>query len=93
MKNTLKSGLFIFMSILLLGLVACEDEEVVTELTTAEKIVGVWLADASTGDLGNATAGSGSLAGAAWTSYELIDSAPPVLMDMILRPTVMVMVQ
>ncbi|MBT6938043.1 MAG: hypothetical protein HN982_10735 [Candidatus Marinimicrobia bacterium] len=71
MKNTLKSGLFIFMSILLLGLVACEDEEVVTELTTAEKIVGVWLADASTGDLGNATAGSGSLAGAAWTSYEL----------------------
>ncbi len=71
MKNTLKSVFFLFMSISLLGLIACEDEEKETELTTAEKIVGTWLADASTGDLGNATASSGSLAGAGWTSYQL----------------------
>jgi hypothetical protein len=98
MKNTLKSVFFLFMSISLLGLIACEDEEKETELTTAEKIVGTWLADASTGDLGNATASSGSLAGAGWTSYQLtlnddIHSAPPVVMHMIWCPTVMVMVQ
>ena len=71
MKNTLKSVFFLFMSISLLGLIACEDEEKETELTTAEKIVGTWLADASTGDLGNVNLGSGGLAGAGWTSYGL----------------------
>ncbi len=39
MKNTLKSVFFLFMSISLLGLIACEDEEKETELTTAEKIL------------------------------------------------------
>ena len=41
------------------------------ELTTGQMLIGIWLADATTGDLGNATASSGSLAGAGWTSYQL----------------------
>lgn len=49
----------------------CEDEAEEEELTTADKLVGIWIADATQGDLGNATPASGSLAGAGWTSYEL----------------------
>ena len=41
------------------------------ELTTGQMLTGIWLADASTGDLGNVNPGSGGLAGAGWTSYGL----------------------
>lgn len=69
MSKNLKTLLALLVGLALVGTVACEKEE--EEKTTAEKLVGVWLADATTGDLGNTTAQSGSLAGAGWSSYQL----------------------
>ncbi len=50
------------------------DQDAVDILAYAQTVlatVGTWLADATTGDLGNTTAVSGSLAGAGWTKYQL----------------------
>ncbi len=60
--------------ILMLGvtfftIMGCEEDK--AEPTVAEQLVGVWVANATTGDLGNTTASSGSLAGAGWTTYQL----------------------
>ncbi len=70
MKQFLKTIMILLLGIGLLGIFACADDDD-DEMTVAEIIVGVWLADSTTGDLGNATASSGSLAGAGWSSYQL----------------------
>ncbi|MCK5331364.1 MAG: hypothetical protein KAK01_08150 [Candidatus Marinimicrobia bacterium] len=70
MKQFLKTIMILLLGLGLLGIFACADDDD-DDMTVAETIVGVWLANATTGDLGNATASSGSLAGAGWTSYQL----------------------
>ncbi len=54
-------------ALLVLAAAACEDDNG-DDVTVAEALQGVWLANATIGDLG---AESGSLAGAGWTSYQL----------------------
>ncbi|MFQ6609610.1 MAG: hypothetical protein ACE5D7_02295 [Fidelibacterota bacterium] len=66
----LKTPVLVLLSVVAFVLMSCEDKKS-TEKTTAEKLVGVWYADASVGSLGNTTASSGSLAGAGWTTYQL----------------------
>lgn len=58
-------------ALLMLAAVACGDDNGDDEITVAEALQGVWLANATTGTLGNPTGASGSLAGAGWTSYQL----------------------
>ena len=69
MKQFLKTLMILLLGISLMGIIGCEDDD--DETTVADEIVGIWLADGTIGDLGNATASSGSLAGAGWTSYQL----------------------
>jgi len=69
MKQFLKTLMILLLGISLIGIIGCEDDD--DETTVADEIVGIWLADGTIGDLGNATASSGSLAGAGWTSYQL----------------------
>ncbi len=70
MKQLLKTSILLALGIALVGMFGCDNNND-TSKTTAEKVVGVWLANSTVGDLGNATASSGSLAGAGWSSYEL----------------------
>ena len=70
MKQLLKTIMILLLGFGLLGFFACEDDDD-DEMTVAETIVGVWLASGTVGDLGDTGVGSGSLAGAGWTSYEL----------------------
>ncbi len=70
MRKVLYLLLVTMLTMSMFTFVACEETDK-DEITVAEQLVGVWLANASVGDLGNTGSGSGSLAGAGWSSYQL----------------------
>ena len=70
MRKTLYLLFVVLLAMSVFTFIGCEDDDD-EELTVAEQLVGVWVANATTGDLGNTTGSSGSLAGAGWTSYQL----------------------
>lgn len=69
MRRTLYPILVLLLSMSLFTFIACEDDDD-EDLTVAEELVGVWLANSTVGDLGAQVAGSGSLASAGWFSYQ-----------------------
>ena len=71
MKKTLIIGLSLLLSLTIIGIVGCADDDDDKDLTTAEQLVGTWLADPLIGDLGDANAAGISLLASGWLSYEL----------------------
>ncbi|NQV14911.1 hypothetical protein HQ531_05580 [bacterium] len=69
MRKLLYLLFVMLLTMALFTVIACEEDDD-DDPTVAENLVGVWLADSTIGDLGNAVT-TGSLAGAGWISYQL----------------------